>query len=151
MPGLPRCSTSAVSSPCYLSARNRSVRDRRRAFTGHIIDHVHDPETPAVSKLVVYKVQRPTSIGNSFDEDRRPRPDCPAPGPAFAHGQTLFAIEAVYPVDARGLAFLAQQDEQAPVAEALPLAGEVAKLFSQRQVGRPARAIPDHFAVRVDD
>jgi hypothetical protein len=104
IPDLPRCSTSAVSSRATRRPEIEVFRDRSQAFTGHIIDHVHDPEAPAVSELVVDKVQRPKSIGNSFDEDRRPPRDCPAPGAALAHGQPLFSIETVDPVDARELA-----------------------------------------------
>ena len=71
------------------------------------------------------EIQRPAGIDLGFDQDRRPDADGAPPSTALAHGQALLAIEAVDPIDAGCLAFLAQQDEQAPIAEAATFIGQV--------------------------
>jgi hypothetical protein len=45
---------------------------------------------------------------------------------ASAHRQPFLAIEPVDPVDAGGLALLAQQDKQSPIAEPPARIGQIA-------------------------
>jgi len=56
-------------------------------------------------------------------------------------------VYAIDPVDAGRFPFLAQQDEQPPVAEAPPPAGEIAQL----KFGRPPGPIADRGAIGGDD
>src|ERR1700689_5281144 len=69
---------------------------------------------------------------------RAPRRPAPPPSPSLAHRQAFFAIKPVDAVDARGLALLPQQDEQSPIAEALPFVGEIAQMRPKFCVRRSA-------------
>src|SRR3984957_10958512 len=97
------------------------------------------------------EIHRPTSVRLGFDQDRRPRPHGAPPSPSLAHRQAFFAIKPVDAVDARGLALLPQQDEQSPIAEALPFVGEIAQMRPKFCVRRSALSIADTLATRVDD
>ncbi len=97
------------------------------------------------------KIKRPASIRPGFDEDRRSCSHSTPPSASLAHGKAFLPIEPVDPIDARWFALLAQQDKQPAVAEALALIGELTQLRPQARVRRPARAIPDHLAIGVDD
>jgi transposase len=99
------------------SARDRGVGDRRQALSRHVIDDVQDAEPPASGELVMNKIQRPAGVGSRLDQDRRPRSHSAPPTPSLAHRQAFFAIEPVDPVDSGRFAVLAQQDEQAPIAD----------------------------------
>ena len=74
------------------------------------------------------EIQRPAGIGGRLDDDWRPRSQCAPPRPPLAHRQALFAVEPVDAVDPGRFAVLAQQDEQSPIAEALPFVGEIAQM-----------------------
>ena len=104
---------------------DRRVRDRREAFPRDVIDHVENPEALAVGELIMDEIQRPARIGLCRDQDRGPCSDRLAPGLSLAHRQPFLAVEPIDPVDPRRLAFAAQQNEQAPVAEPPALVGEI--------------------------
>ena len=98
------------------SARDRSVGDCLLAFAGYIINNVEDAEAAAQGELVGDEVERPARV------DPGPRPGSgpgfqPArpPGPALANRQPFLPVKPVDAIDARGLAFPSQQDEQPPV------------------------------------
>ena len=93
------------------------------AFPGHVIHDVQYTEPAATGELVVHEIQRPAGVGPRLHKDRCPCPRGLAPCPAFAHCQPFLAIEPVDPVEPRGLALTAQQDEQATVAKPPPLVG----------------------------
>ena len=82
------------------------------------------------------KIQRPAGVGSRLDQHRRPRPCCAPPTPSLAHRQAFFAIEPVDAVAPRRFAVLAQQDEQAPIAETPPCVGEIAQLRLKFRVRR---------------
>ncbi len=63
-------------------------------------------------------------------------PCCAPPTPSLAHRQAFFAIEPIDAVDPGRFAVLAQQDEQAPIAEALPCVGEIVQLRPKFRVRR---------------
>ena len=56
---------------------------------------------------------------------------------AFAHGQSLFAIEPVDAVDAGWLTFGPQHDEGATIAEPASLVGKLAQTGAQLGIGWP--------------
>jgi len=132
-------------------ARDRCVGDRRQAFARHVVDDVEDAEPPAAGELVMHEVQRPARIRPWLDNDRRPRADSAAAGPAFAHRKPFFAVKPVETVFARALAFLAQQDEQPPIAKASAGVGEFPKSFAQFPIRRPLWRIANRRAVDGDD
>jgi hypothetical protein len=106
--------------------RDRGVGDCRQALPRHVVDDVEHAATPAAGELVVHDIERPSRVALRLEQDRRPCPDRTTSGATPADGETVLAIAAVDPVDARGLALPPQQDEQPPVAEATPLVGELA-------------------------
>src|SRR5579883_3464587 len=132
-------------------AGDRGVGDRRQAFARDIIDDVQNAEAPAAGELIMHEVQGPASIDLGLDQDRRSRANGPSPGTAAAHRQPFLTIEPVDPVAAGGLAFSAQQDEEAPVAEPPTGVGEIAEPATQLGIGRPAGSIADAGAIGGDD
>ena len=122
----------------HAPAGDRGVGDRRQAFPRHVVDDVEDAKPSAAGELVVDKIQRPARVGDRLDEDRRPCSDGAPPRPPFAHRETFFPIEPVDAVDPGRLAVLAQQDEQPPIAKALPLVGKIAQLRPKLRVRRSA-------------
>jgi hypothetical protein len=128
-----------------------TVANRRQAFARHVVDDVEHAESPPAGELIVHEVERPAGVRSRLDEDRRPGSDSPATRPALAHGQPFFPVYAIDPVDPGRLSFAAQQDEQPPVAEAPPPAGEIAQLLPQLQLGRPPRPVADRGAIGGDD
>lgn len=72
--------------PGLAAARDRGVRDCRKAFPGHVIDHVQHPEAPSAGELVMNEVQRPTGVCTGFDQDRGSCADGLAPRFAFTDG-----------------------------------------------------------------
>src|ERR1700758_3823854 len=151
-PGAMKCQTTLLScaqanmafevnsvplSETIMPGWDRGVRDRRQALPRHVIDDVQDAEPPAAGKLVMDEIHRPASVRLGFDQDRRPRPHGAPPSPSLARRQAFFAIEPVDAVDSKRLAVLAQQDEQAPIAEAPPRVSEIAQLHPKLGVWRP--------------
>ena len=84
------------------------------------------------------KVERPAGIGLGLDQDGRACSHRLAATSAFAHSQSLLAIEPVDAVDAGWLALLPQQDEEPPIAEPAPLIGKLAQAGAQLRIRRPA-------------
>src|ERR1700722_5553656 len=97
------------------------------------------------------EIHRPASVRLGFAQRRRPRAHGASPPPSLADRQAFFAIEPVDAVDPGRFAVLAQQDEQASIAEAPPCVGEIAQLRPKLGVRGPARAVTDHLAIRPDD
>lgn len=54
-------------------------------------------------------------------------------------------------IDARRLAFPAQQDEQPPIAEPSAFVGKLAKARPQVRIRRPARPVANHLPIRAHD
>ena len=135
--GLPRPSMSIGELAGNPSAGDRGVGDCRQALPGHVIDDVEDAEAPAAGELVVDKVERPAGIWLGLDEDGRAGSHRLAATSAFAHGQSLLAIEPVDAIDAGWLALVPQQDEQPAIAEPAPLIGKIAQTGAQLGIGRP--------------
>src|SRR6266496_3099986 len=98
------------------SARDRGVGNRRQAFSRHVIDDVENTEAPAAGELIVDKVERPARIWLGLDQNGRPVAHRLAATSAFAHGQSLLAIEPVDAVEPGWLALVPQQDEEPPIA-----------------------------------
>src|SRR6266508_901646 len=86
------------------SARDRGVGNRCQAFSRHVIDDVENTEAPAAGELIVDKVERPARIWLGLDQNGRPVAHRLAATSAFAHGQSLLAIEPVDAVKAGWLA-----------------------------------------------
>jgi hypothetical protein len=126
---------SSVSSRATRWPEIRGVGDRRQAFARHALDDVEHAESPPACELVVHEVERPVCLRSRLDEDRRPGSGGPATRPALAHAQPSSRVYAVDPVDVGCFPFLAQQDEQPPLAEAPLPAGEIAELLSQLKLG----------------
>lgn len=105
---------------------DRGVGDRRQAFARHVVDDVEDPEPSAAGELVVDEIQRPASVGDRLDEDRRPRSHGAPPRPPLANREALFAVETIDAVDPGRFAVLTQQDEQPSLSKAPPRVGEIA-------------------------
>jgi hypothetical protein len=119
------------------SARNRSIGDCCQAFARHVIDDVEDTKAAAARELVVDKVERSAGIRLRLNQARGTSSYRLAAASAFAHRQPLLAIEPVNAVDAGGLAFGPQQDEQAPIAEPAPLIGKLTQAGTQLGIGWP--------------
>src|SRR5258708_5591008 len=83
-----------------------------------------DAKAAAARELVVDKVERPAGKLR-LNQDRGASSYRLAVASAFARRQPLLAIEPVNAVDAGGLAFGPQQDEEAPIAEPAPLIGKL--------------------------
>ena len=120
------------------AARDRGVGNRRQALPGHVIDDVEDAKAATAGELVVDEIERPTGVWLGRDEDRRAGSYRLAASSAFAHGQSLFAVEPVDAVDAGWLAFVPQQDVEAAITEATPLTGKLVQTGTQFRVRRPA-------------
>ena len=116
---------------------DRRVRDRRQAFSCHVVDNVEDPEPSAAGKLVVEEIQRPARVGDCLDQDRRPCPYGAPPRLPLAHGEAFLAVEPVDAIDSGRFAALPQQNEQPSIAEALPLVGQIVELCPKFRVWRP--------------
>jgi len=84
------------------------------------------------------EIQRPAGFGGRLDDDWRPRSHGAPPRPPLAHRQALFAVEPGDAVDPGQFAVLAQQDEQSPIAEALPFVGEIAQMRPKFCIRRSA-------------
>ena len=93
----------------------------------HVIDDVEDAQAPAAGELVVDEVERPAGIWLGLDENGCAGAYRLAATSAFAHGQSLLAIEPVDAVDAGWLALVPQQDEEPTIAEPATLVGEIAQ------------------------
>ena len=83
------------------------------------------------------EVERPAGIWLGLDEDGRAGSYRLAATSAFAHSQSLLAIEPVNAVDAGWLALVPQQDEEPAIAEPAPLIGKLAQAGAQLGIGRP--------------
>src|SRR6266542_3883546 len=83
------------------SARDRGVGDRCQAFSRHVIDDVENTEAPAAGELIVDEVERPARIWLGLDQNGRPVAHRLAATSAFAHSQSLLAIEPVDAVEPR--------------------------------------------------
>ncbi|AEG07173.1 hypothetical protein ACVMB3_005227 [Sinorhizobium meliloti] len=129
------------------TARDRRIWDCRQAFARDVVDHIEDAKAPAAGELIVDEIQRPACIGLCCDQDRRTRADSTTPGLPLAHGKTFLAIEPVDAIDTGRLTISPKQNEQASVAEAPPLIGEIAQLRSQLQLRRSTGSITDRLAV----
>src|SRR6266568_255193 len=105
------------------SARDRGVGDRCQAFSRHVIDDVENTEAPAAGELIVDEVERPARVWLGLDENGRAATHCLAATSAFAHSQSLLAIEPVDAVEPGWLALVAQQDEEPTIAEHLAIGG----------------------------
>src|SRR5436190_16049316 len=81
------------------SARHRGVGDRCQAFSRHVIDDVENTEAPAASELIVDEVERPARVWLGRDKYRRAVTHGLAAASAFAHSQSLLAIEPIDAVD----------------------------------------------------
>jgi hypothetical protein len=97
------------------------------------------------------KSQRPAGLGGRLDQGRRSLPCCPPPTPSLAHRQAFFAIEPVDAVETGRFAALAQQDEQASIAEAPPCVDEIEQLRPKFRVWRASLAVADRLAIRFDN
>ena len=84
------------------------------------------------------KVERPAGVGLGLDQDGRTCSHRLAATSAFAHGQSLLAIEPVDAIDAGWLALIPQQDEEPAIAEPAPLVGKLAQTGTQLGIWRPA-------------
>ena len=71
--------------------------------------------------------------------------------PAPSHGQVFLPIEPVDTVDPGWFALLAQQDEQASVAEPPACIGEIAQPAAQLGIRWPTGSIPDAGPIGGDD
>ena len=67
--GLPRLSTSIVSSRAARLPDIVVSGIAAEAFPCHVINNVEDAQTPTAAKLVVDKVEGPAGIGFGLDED----------------------------------------------------------------------------------
>src|SRR6185437_6184080 len=132
-------------------AGDRGVGDRREALPRHVVDNIENAEAAAAGELIVDKVERPAGVGLGLDKDRRPCSYRLTATSAFAHRQSLLAIEPVDAIDAGWLALISQQDEESAIAEPAPLVGEIAQTDAQPGIGWPTRAIADHLAIGRND
>src|SRR6185312_11254157 len=123
--------------PDYPPARDRGVWDGCQTLPGHVIDDVEDAEATTAGELVLDEVERPAGIRLGLDRDRRSSSYCLAAASAFAHSQSLLAIEPIDAVDAGWLAVGSQQDEEPPIAEPAPSIGKLTQPGTQRRVRRP--------------
>ena len=71
--------------PGYPVTGNRGVRDGGQALVGDVIDHVENPEPPAVGHLVMDEVQRPAGIRPCLHQKGSPDANGPLAALAFAH------------------------------------------------------------------
>src|SRR5919107_2130984 len=130
-------------------ARDRGVGDRRQALLGDIVEDVQDPEAPAAGHLVVDEVDRPASVRACGPDERRSRADGPlATAPTLDH-ESLLAVEALGFLAVEDQPLPAQQDMQAPVAEATPFGGKLSDSAAQGRIVRSPAAIPDHASVHT--
>ena len=99
----------------------------------------------------MHKIQIPAGLGGRVDQGRRSRPCYAPPTLSLVHRQAFFAIEPVDAVEPRRFAALAQQDEQASIAEAPPCVGEIAQSRPTFRVWRASLAVADRPAIRFDN
>lgn len=95
-----------------------------------VIDHTEDAEATAAGEAVGDEVQAPTLVRPLRDRHRRPGPERPLAATALAHGEALFAVDAVELLPVHFPALALQKQMQAPVSEPPPLSGEFSQPFA---------------------
>src|SRR5271170_1441795 len=138
MPGLPRRSISAVSSRATRRPEIEvsGIAARHSRVTSSTMLRIRNRRPKANWSWTKSRDQRALAAASTTIGARVPH--CASPRPPLAHREALFAVEPVDAVDPGPFAVLAQQDEQSPIAEALPFVGEIAQMRPKFCVRRSA-------------
>ena len=136
--GLPRLSINAVSSRATRRPEIEvsGIAARHSRVTSSTMLRMRKRRPPASWSWTKSRDQRALGLASTRIGARVPTALRRAS--AFAHRQSLLAVEPVNAVDAGGLAFAAQQDVQAAITEATPLIGKLVQTGTQLRVWRPA-------------
>ena len=136
--------------PCNAAARDRGVDHGGEAFLGDVVDHVEDPEPPALGELVVDGVDRPARVRHGHCHERRPCPGRLLPPPPLAHGEALLAVEPLGLLAVHDISLPTEQNVQPPVAKPAALRCQRPQALAQIVVIGSSAAVADRGPVRAD-
>ena len=150
VPGLPRSADEPVELARHPDAGERGVGDQRQAFAGAVVDHRQDAEAAAVEELIGDEVERPAIVGGERDRHRRPRSHRPLASAPPPHHQPFFPIEPEQPLVVHDIAFAAEQDVQATIAEAPALMRQRLHPLAQTPIVGPRRPVAHRHPADAD-
>ena len=100
--------------------------------------HDQDAQAAAVDELIGDEVERPAIVRPLRDQHRRPRAQGAFASTSPADHEAFLAIQSEQPLMVHDEALPAQQNVQAPIAEAPALMSQSQQPSSQFGIGRPA-------------
>src|SRR4051812_37277334 len=82
---------------CDPLARDRGIGNRQEALLGDVVHHVQDAQATAAGELVVHEVDRPSRVGQGWQEQRRPGASGALTASSAPHRQSFLTIEPLRP------------------------------------------------------
>lgn len=131
-------------------AGQRVVDHGCKALSAEVVENTENAKAPAVDQSIRDEVQAPALVRSLRDCHRRSGSQGSFATATLAHGQPLLPVEPIelLPVDLN--TFPLQQDMQATISEATPLAGQFLEPRTDRDIISPRRPIAEQARIDVD-
>lgn len=148
--GIARPERDLVQLAADTLAGQRVVDHGRKALSAEVVENTENAKASAVDQSIRDEVQAPALVWSPRDRHRRSGSQSSFATATLAHGQPLLPVEPIelLPVDLN--TFPLQQDMQATIAEATPLAGQFLEPRTDRDIISPRRPIAEHARIDVD-
>jgi len=109
------------------TAGERAVDHQRQALPAEVVDHHQHPEAPPVAQDVGSEVEAPALVRTLRDRHWRAGAESTLAAATLPDRQPLLAVQPEQALVVDHEAVPPQQDQQAPIAEATPLGGQLAQ------------------------